>query len=230
MIQAIFFDFNGVIINDERIHLNAYREVLLGEGVALKDEDYFASLGMDDAAFVRAAYARTGRTVTDEKMPGLIQREHELHREMIKDDLPVPSGVITFVKAASRHYQLGIVSMAERSEIDHVLDLTGLDGLFSVMVSAEPTLKHKPAPDCYQRALQLLNETRRAARKLPLLAHECLVIEDAPPGIQAARDAGMHTIGVTTTVSESQLRDAQAEIVTPNLADWTTDAVHHLFD
>ena len=230
MIQAIFFDFNGVIINDERIHLKAYREVLLAEDVTLTDDDYFASLGMDDAAFVRAAYARAGRSLTGEKMSALIKREHELHRETIKNDLPVPSGVITFIKAASRDYQLGIVSMAERSEIDHVLDLAGLDGLFSVIVSANPGLKHKPAPDCYQSALELLNETRRAARKLPLLAHECLVIEDAPPGISAARAAGMHTIGVTTTVSESQLRDAQAEIVTPNVADWTTDAVRHLFD
>jgi HAD superfamily hydrolase (TIGR01509 family) len=149
---------------------------------------------------------------------------------MIKNDLPVPSGVITFIKAASRHYQLGIVSMAERGEIDHVLELAGLDGLFSIIVSAEPELKHKPAPDCYLRGLELLNEERRAGRELPLLAHECLVIEDAPPGIQSARDAGMHTIGVTTTVSETHLRDAQAEIVTPRLDDWTTDAVHHLFD
>ena len=149
---------------------------------------------------------------------------------MIRNDLPVLSGVVTLIKAATRRYQLGIVSMAERSEIDHVLGLAGLDGLFSVIVSAEPGLKHKPAPDCYQRALELLNEKLRAGRELPLLARECLVIEDAPPGIQAAREAGMHTLGVTTTVSESQLRDAQAEIVTANLADWTTDAVHHLFD
>ena len=230
MIQTIFFDFNGVIINDERIHLKAYREVLLGEHVALTDEDYFASLGMDDAAFVRAAYTRADRPLTDEKMRALIEREHEVHREMIRNDLPVPPGVVTFIKAASRHYQLGIVSMAERSEIDHVLELAGLGGLFSIIVSAEPGLKHKPAPDCYQRALEQLNETRRAIRQLPLLAYECLVIEDAPPGIQAARDAGMHTVGVTTTVSESQLRDAQAEIVTPNLTDWSNDAVHHLFD
>jgi beta-phosphoglucomutase len=118
MIQAIFFDFNGVIINDERIHLKAYREVLLGEDVALTDEDYFASLGMDDAAFVRAAYARAGRPVTDEKMHSLITREYELHREFITDDLPVSPGVVTFIKAASRRYQLGIVSMAVRSEID----------------------------------------------------------------------------------------------------------------
>jgi len=230
MIQAIFFDFNGVIINDERIHLKAYREVLLAADVPLTDADYLACLGMDDAAFVRAAYARAGRPLSDEQMHALIRREHELHREMIKNDLPVPSGVVTFIKAAARHYQLGIVSMAERSEIDHVLSLTGLDGLFSIIVSADPNLKHKPAPDCYLRGLELLNERRRDARELPLVAPECLVIEDAPPGIQSARGAGMRSVGVTTTVSESQLRDAGADIVTPNLGDWTLEAVHHLFD
>ncbi len=230
MIQAIFFDFNGVIIDDERIHLKAYRQILLGADITLTDADYFASLGMDDAAFVRAAYARAARPLTDDAMRTLIRREHELHREFITDDLPVPSGVVTFIKAASRHYQLGIVSMAERGEIDHVLRLAGLAKLFAVIVSAKPGLKHKPAPDCYQRGLELLNERRRAARELPLLASECLVIEDAPPGISAARAAGMRTIGVTTTVSQSQLRDAQADIVTSNLADLTPDTVHHLFD
>ena len=230
MIKAIFFDFNGVIINDERIHLKAYREVLLGADVALTDEDYFASLGMDDAAFVRAAYARAARPLTVEVMHALIKREHELHRQFIANDLPVAPGVVTFIKAAARHYQLGIVSMAIRSEIDYVLELAGLNGLFSVFVSAEPGLKHKPAPDCYLRGLELLNERRRVARELPLLAKECLVIEDAPPGISAARDAGMRTIGVTNTVSESELRSARADIVTSSVADWTPDAVHHVFD
>jgi beta-phosphoglucomutase len=230
MIHAILFDFNGVIIDDERIHLKAYREVLLAEGVPLTDEDYFASLGMDDAAFVRAAYARCGQPLSDDVMQTLIRREHELHREFITNDLPVPAGVVTFIKGAARRYQLGIVSMAVRSEIDHVLGLAGLNHLFSIIVSAEPSLKHKPAPDCYERALELLNERRRAARELPLLPHECLAIEDAPPGIEAARAAGMRTIGVTNTVPEGLLREAQADVVTPNLSDWTTDAVHHLFD
>src|SRR5437899_2967014 len=123
MIEAIFFDFNGVIIDDERIHLKAYREVLAAADVALTDEDYFASLGMDDAAFVRAAYARAGRAVNDETMRDLIDREHALHRELIKKDLPVPSGVINFIKAAPRDFELSIVSMAERREIDYVLRL-----------------------------------------------------------------------------------------------------------
>src|SRR5215813_4606689 len=181
MIQAIFFDFNGVIINDERIHLKAYREVLAAEGVELSDEDYFASLGMDDVAFVRAAYSRAHKSLTDEKTRELIQREHAKHREIIAGELPVPSGVISLIRSAARRYDLGIVSMAERGEIDHVLGLAGVSGEFSVIVSAEPGLRHKPAPDCYQRALDLLNQRRRGRRQVPLLANECLVIEDAPP-------------------------------------------------
>jgi beta-phosphoglucomutase len=230
MIEAIFFDFNGVIIDDERIHLKAYREVLAAEGVALTDEDYYASLGMDDAAFVRAAYARSGKSLTEETMREVIKREHELHRQFIKADLPVSSGVVAFIREASRQYELGIVSMAGREEIDHVLDLAHLRREFSVFVTAEPGLKHKPAPDCYRRALELLNEQRRDVRKMPLLSRECLVIEDSPPGIEAARTAGMRTLGVTNTVSATALRSARAEVVTPNLSDWTTSAVHHLFD
>ena len=230
MIQAIFFDFNGVIINDERIHLKAYRQVLAEKGIELTDDDYFQCLGMDDVAFVRAAYARANQTVDDATTRELIEREHALHREFIKDDLPVSSGIVSFIKECARHYDLGIVSMAERSEIDHVLRLAGISDQFSIFVAAEPDRKHKPAPDCYQHAVEFVNEKRRAERKLPLLPNECLVIEDAPPGIQAGRAAGMRTIGVTTTVTAAALRDAGADIVTPNLADWNVDAVHHLFD
>ena len=229
MIQALFFDFNGVIINDERIHLKAYREILTAEGVDLTDEDYFASLGMDDVAFVRAAYARGNKSPSDEKTRELIEREHARHRELIKEDLPVPPGVVDFIKAARRRYDLGIVSMAERSEIDHVLRLAGISDCFSIIVSAEPGLNHKPAPDCYQKALELLNIERRARRELPLLPPECVVIEDAPPGIRAGRVAEMWTVGVTTTVAATALRSAGADVVTPNLGDWNPDAVHHLF-
>jgi len=114
MIKAIFFDFNGVIINDERIHLKAYREILSAEGVELTDQDYFASLGMDDVAFVRAAYARVNKSLNDETLSAVIDREHAKHRELIAIDLPVPSGIVSFIKAVARHYELGIVSKAVR--------------------------------------------------------------------------------------------------------------------
>jgi HAD superfamily hydrolase (TIGR01509 family) len=230
MIQAIFFDFNGVIINDERIHLRAYREVLQEHNVELKDDDYFRCLGMDDVAFTRAAFARAGREVDDETTRAIINREHETHRSFIEAEVPFAPGVITFVKEAAREFDLGIVSMAELSEIEHVLAPANLLQHFTVIVTAEPGLNHKPAPDCYRRALELLNAQRRNDRKLPSLPGECLVIEDAPPGVKAGQAAGMRTLAVTNTVTESLLRAAGADVVTASLADWNADAVRHVFD
>jgi beta-phosphoglucomutase len=230
MIQAIFFDFNGVIIDDECIHLRAYREVLQPHNVELNEDDYFKCLGMDDVAFTRAAFARAGREVDDDTTRAIIDREHDLHRSIIESEVPFAPGVITFVKEASREFDLAIVSMAERSEIEHVLAPANLLQYFTVIVTAEPGLNHKPAPDCYRRGLELLNVARRDERKLPLLSSECLVIEDAPPGVQSGRAAGMRTLAVTNTVTESSLRAAGADVVTANLADWNADAVRHVFD
>src|SRR5437588_2794092 len=230
MIQAIFFDFNGVIIDDERIHVRTYREALEEHQVELKDEDYFASLGMNDVAFTRAAFTRVGRSVDDETMRAIIDREHELHRSIIEAEVPFAPGVVTFIKEAAREFQLGIVSMAELPEIEHVLDKPNLLSYFSVIVSARPGLNHKPAPDCYRAALDNLNAKHGADRKLTLLPAECLVIEDSPPGIEAARAAGMRTVGVTNTVAEPALRAAGADVVTASLADWNTDAMRLLFD
>lgn len=74
-----------------------------------------------------------------------------------------------------------------------------------------------------------LNEKRQRERLLPLLPAECLAIEDAPPGIESARAAGMRTLGVTNTVGEDALRAAGADVVTQSLSDWTPAAVHLVF-
>jgi len=229
MIRAIFLDLNGVIIDDEPIHLHAYREALAEVSVTLTDEDYFASLGMDDPTFVRAAFSRASQRLTDDIMHAVIAREAELHLESIKDELPLAPGIVTFLKMAQRSFELGLVSMAERVEVDYVLGRAGVEKLFAVIISAEDVSACKPDPACYRLALERLNEQRRERRELPLLARECLVIEDSPPGIAAGRAAGMRTIGVTNTVAEAPLRAAGADIVTPNLADWSVDAVRHLF-
>ena len=230
MIEAILFDFNGVIINDELLQFKSAQEALRPRGITLTEEDYYASLGMDDKTFMREAYKRAGTALSDEVMQAVIEHKTELHRRLIEDELPLFPGVVTFIKAASRHYALGLVSMARRVEIDYVLERARLANTFNVIVSAEDAHTCKPDPCCYQRALQMLNDKRREARQLPLLPEECLVIEDAPPGIQAARAAGMRTLGVTNTVSEEALRAAGADVVTGSLADWTIDAVHHVFN
>ena len=113
MIKAIFFDFNGVIINDERLQMTAYQQVLQGHGIELTEAQYFAALGMDDRTFVRTALERAGK-LTVETTEAVLQAKSEVHRKMIEDELPLFPGVVTFLKASARHFSLGLVSMADQ--------------------------------------------------------------------------------------------------------------------
>ena len=228
MIRAIFFDFNGVIIDDETIQMKAYQEVLSGHEIALTEELYFGALGMDDRTFVRSMFTHAKKPLTDGLLEEVMDAKTSLHQQMI-EDLPLFPGVLKFLKAASREFQLGLVSMANLIEVSYVFQRANLTPLFSVIVTAEDASVCKPAPDCYLTGLLKLNEKRQHERQLPLLASECLAIEDSPPGIQSARAAGMRTLGVTNTVSEGALRDAGADVVTRSLADWTVEAVKLVF-
>jgi beta-phosphoglucomutase len=229
MIKAIFFDFNGVIIDDERLQMTAYQQVLQGHGIELTETQYFAALGMDDRTFVRTALERAGK-LTDETVAAVLQAKSLVHRKMIEDELPLFPGVVTFLKASARHFSLGLVSMADQNEISYVFDRARLGTLFSIIVSADDVEVCKPDPACYRRGLEKLNEQRREARLLPVLAQECLVVEDSPPGIQSGKAAGMRTLAVTNTVTEAELRSVGAEVVTASLIDWNVDAVKHVFN
>jgi beta-phosphoglucomutase len=229
MIRAIFFDFNGVIIDDERLQMAAYQDVLREHSIDLTEANYFSALGMDDKTFVRAAFARANKTLTDEVLGSVLSGKVVRHRKLIENELPLFPGVVTFLKAASRSYQLGVVSMASLNEIDYALGRAKLRSLFTVVVSAEDVSVCKPAPDCYRMAIEKLNGNRRGERQVSLTSRECLVVEDSPPGIESAKHAGMRTVGVTNTVDEAALRAAGADVVTPSLADWNVDAVRHVF-
>ena len=228
MIKAILFDFNGVIIDDETIQMKAYQEVLQGHEIALTEELYFGALGMDDKTFVRSMFEHAKKPLTAPLLEKVMDAKTDLHRQMI-EDLPLFPGVLTFLKAASREFELGLVSMANKAEVGYVFQRAQLTPLFSVIVTAEDASQCKPAPECYLAGLTKLNEKRQHERKLPLLPSECLAIEDSPPGIQSARAAGMRTLGVTNTVPAAALREAGADVVTASLADWTVDAVKRLF-
>jgi len=229
MIKAIFFDFNGVIIDDETIQMKAYQEVLRGHQIDLTEESYMSALGMDDRTFVKTMFQRAEHPLPDPVLETVLDAKTDLHRQMI-EELPLFPGVLTFLKAAAREFSLGLVSMANKAEVGYVFERANLTPLFSVVVTAEDASVCKPSPDCYLAGLLKLNEKRQHERKLPLLASECLAIEDSPPGIQAARAAGMRTLGMTNTVSTDALRAAGAEVVSASLADWTVAAVELLYE
>src|SRR5688500_6016851 len=230
MIKAIFFDFNGVIIDDESIQMKAYQEVLRGHQIELTEEWYSDGYGTDDRTFVKSLFQRAKKPLTDPVLEEVLAAKTDLHRSMIGDVLPLFPGVVTFLKATSRHFSLGLVSMANKAEVSYVFERGNLAPFFSVVVTTEDATVCKPAPDCYMAGLTKLNEKRQHERKLPLLPSECLAIEDSPPGIKSARAAGMRTLGVTNTVTEAELRGAGADVVTGSLADWTVDAVHLVYN
>jgi phosphoglycolate phosphatase/beta-phosphoglucomutase len=229
MIKALMFDFNGVIIDDETIQMKAYQEILQGHDIALTEELYFGALGMDDKTFVRSMFEHAKKPLTNPLLEKVLDAKTDLHRQMIEDELPLFPGVLTFLKAAAREFEVGLVSMANKIEVGYVFQRANLTPLFSVIVTTEDASVCKPAPDCYLAGLTKLNEKRQHERKLPLLPSECLGIEDSPPGIQSARAAGMRALGITNTVPAAALREAGADVVSASLADWTVEAVKRVY-
>lgn len=229
MIKAILLDFNGVIIDDEPIQLKAYQEALKDYDISLSEEEYYSALGMDDKAFVRFVFSRHEKELTAEISNAIIERKGKEHRKMIENEIPLFDGAVNFIKAASRRYKLGLVSMARRVEIDYVLERAGLKNSFTAIVSAEDVSNHKPDPECFNLGFRLVDKIKTMNGGFPLNRNECLVIEDSPPGIAGAKNAGMKTLGVTNTVSANALREAGADVIAANLSDLSVDTVQHLF-
>src|SRR5688572_11733561 len=99
MIQAIFVDFNGVIIDDERLQMAAYQEVLKPHGIALTEEQYFSALGMDDKTFLRTTFERAAKQLSETTSRTVLEAKTQAHRKLIEDELPLFPGVVSFLKA-----------------------------------------------------------------------------------------------------------------------------------
>lgn len=229
MIKAILFDFNGVIINDEPLQMKAYQSILKNEDIELTEQNYYDSLGMDDRTFVRAAFERAKKDLSDENLARIVEEKTAAHAGMIADELPLFPGIVNFVKMMHFHYRLGIVSMARRVEINSVLQRADLAGYFSAVVSAEDVTACKPDKQCFDLCFRRLDEANIAAGDFPLTREQVLVIEDSPPGVVGAKRAGMKVLGVTNTVSADELRAAGADAVTKNLADWIPETIELVF-
>ena len=229
MIKAILFDFNGVIIDDEPIQMKAYQEILKKEDIDLTDEDYYSCLGMDDKTFISAAFERSGKKANDDKINEIMVAKSARWREIVADDLPLFEGADNFIRKMAREFTLGIVSMARREEIEYVLDRANLKSCFAAIVSAEDVSACKPNPECYRIGFRQVDAAHTAHSHLPITHNECLVIEDSPPGILAAKRADLKTLGVTNTVSEAEMREAGADSIAKDLNDWMPESVRLVF-
>ena len=218
MLKAIIFDFDGVLADTEPLHLKVFQRVLQEEGLPLSERDYYQKyVGFDDKGCFHAVLSEHGRPAPPETIQQLVERKAALMLGHITATKVVYPGVVEFVKGVAGRYRLAIVSGALRHEIELILKTAGMRDDFEHITAAEDVQDGKPAPEGYLHALRSLN------RRAPLLASECLVIEDTVFGIQAAHAAEMRCLAVSTTFSPDRLGNADA--VTATLKDYDLESL-----
>lgn len=224
-LRALIFDFNGVILDDEPIHLAMFRRVLAEMGLAVTEEEYIEKyLGFDDRGFFEAVLRAHGRPAPPALIEELIRRKSVHYNAHIAEHLPVIDGVPAFVRRVSRSWPLAICSGALRNEIQFVLERLGLSDCFRLIVSAEDTTVCKPDPQGYLLTLERLGPLLEGG----LRAGETLVVEDSLAGLEAARRAGMRTLAVTTSYPRDVLAP-QADLVADRLDTVTNEQLEAIF-
>lgn len=229
MIKAILMDFNGIIIDDEPIQMKAYQEVLKNEGIELTEAEYYECMGMNDEIFLHEAYRRAGREPETNKFLELTTLKTQRWRDSISNEIPLFPDVEHFIRKMENFFALGIVSMARREEVEYVLEQTGLKDAFMTVVTAEDVSTCKPDPECYRTGFRLVDIARTNVGRNPIVHEECLVIEDSPQGVRAAKAADLKALGITNTVDEKALRDAGADSVSKFLRDWMPESINLVF-
>ncbi len=193
MIKAVIFDMDGVIVDSEPIHYRLNQELFQKLQLNITEEEYRTFVGVTDWDMWSAIKARHRRPETVEELLSM-HREHS-RAEMEKFDLePIPGIPELLKRLKAARLKLAIASSAPVDWIMVVVRKCGLESYFDVLVSGEHVAHGKPAPDIF-----LL-----AAEKLGVSPDECLVIEDAERGVQAAKAAGMQCVGYQNPHSYAQ--------------------------
>ena len=215
MLRAIVFDFDGVLANSEPLHLQAYQDILAGEGIALAEDDYYTRyLGYDDVGAFAAIGRDRGRAWTRADIDRLVLRKATCLEALERDVSLLFPGAASAVRRASIAVPLAIASGARGEEIRRVLERENLASCFTAIVAAEDTPISKPAPEPYVRAVQRLSHAIGE-----LAAADCVALEDSRWGLQSARAAGLRTVGVAQTYDRSALVEADLIIETIDSLD-----------
>jgi len=226
MIRAVIFDFNGLLVDDESVHFDLFREALAEVGVSLDEATYRDRyLGFDDRGCFQAALRDSGRRAVDDLVDDLIARKARRYFEAARKGLRFFPGSTEAVQGLATRWPLAICSGALRSEIELALHMMGVQGRIGAIIAAEDTVRCKPDPEGYLLALDAL----RSRVGEDLEAAHCLAVEDSLAGIEAVKAAGMWAVGIAHTYPEDQLREAGADAVLGDLSPLDPAWIDHFF-
>lgn len=187
MLQAVIFDMDGVIVDSESRHEEAFLDTLEQVGYEEKHGmDFSRYVGRSDRELWDdfAALHPTGPSPRE-----LLEMKTRRVIEILRRDQPVFPGLPELVAALSSSFRLGLASGSEREIVEAVLDLSGLRPFFPVVVTCGEVARGKPEPDIFLEA----------ARRLGIAPEDCWVIEDSQPGISAGLAAGMRVVAIDNT-------------------------------
>jgi HAD superfamily hydrolase (TIGR01509 family) len=192
-VQAVVFDFNGTLSNDEPLLARVYQEQFAELGRPITEAEYFEQLaGHTDEEMFTRWFGRAD--------PAQIEDRIARYNHLAADGSTVDDEMRAAVRYAATRAPVAIVSAAARSEIDPVVAASGIGGSISLIVSQDDVTRGKPDPQPY-----LL-----AAERLRIDPAELLVFEDTDVGVASAKAAGARVVGLTRTLGPERMAAADA--------------------
>ena len=193
--KAILFDMDGVLIESEYLMRASAIRALADYGVRAEHEDFLEFTGMGEDRFVGGVAEKHGLVYKTE----MKELAYDYFGQRVKEEAHVPAGVKEMLEALhQKGLVLAVCSAADLRKVRYNLMAIGVDeAIFSALVTGSDVARKKPFPDIYLEG----------ARRIGMEPKDCLVIEDALSGIQAAHAAGMDAVAVPTTFSKEELTE-----------------------
>ncbi len=224
MLQAVIFDFDGVITDSEMLHLRAFNAVLGRFDIEIEESDYFKNyLGLNDFECFTQVSSDENLGLREPQVRELIPEKNRVFNEMSATQSQIIPGVREFIDMlAANRVPMAICSGALMVEIELILNKSGLKDYFKTVVAADHVKRGKPDPEGFLLALENLNKVLAASYQ----PDQCVVIEDSHWGLEAAVAAGMHPVAVTNSYGADQLQSA--ERVVENLSSLKIEDLRQL--
>ncbi len=216
MQRGVIFDMDGVLVDSGPAHAASWRTVAKQHGIEISDEQFRRTFGRPSRDIIRIIW---GEDVSDEGIRRYDDEKEACYRELITGQVPLTAGAhetLTALRQAG--LVLAVATSGPRENVELVLCETGLGPFFAAVVTGFDIERGKPAPDCF-----LL-----AARRAGVRPDQCVVVEDAPVGIEAASAAGMKPIGFVGTHTAEKLKQSGAQTVVERLPEITPELIAKL--
>ncbi len=205
---------DGVLVDSTAAHYEAWRRIGEKEGIPYPRDLFDRTYGMHNRQTIPQWL---GRSVSEEESERLANEKESLYRELAVSRLkPIPGVVRLVQQLIGAGYRLAVGSSGPKANVLLALQILGLESSFGVHISGDDVTEGKPHPEIFLKA----------ARALNLPPRDCLVIEDAPPGIQAAHSAGMAVVAINSSRPASLL--SEADLVISDFAQLTISQIDSL--